>query len=185
MNGDFKDDLVSVNTTGIQIGYQVQNGFEYFHIEKSPRVTTDWSICAGDIDADGFNDLMIAGSGLVSFNYAKDFGNDYQEVIGEGVEAYRSTFVDIDSDGYLDAFICNPSGQNHSYLNDGNGNLTFDLNLVPSPVGDLGSFSCTWTDYDNDGDLDLHLAKCFIPAQSNLLYNNCLLYTSPSPRDRG
>ena len=42
--------------------------------------------------------------------------------------------------------------------------------------------SAVWSDVDNDGWIDLLVAQEWGPIK---YFRNCLLYTSPSPRDRG
>jgi hypothetical protein len=178
LNGDFKDDIIGITENGIDIAYQTEDGFEFRSISKQLQKLPLWSICAGDIDANGYNDLMLGDGDRVSFLYADANGSDYNEVLGtEEIFCQRTTFVDIDVDGHLDAFVCNDVGENQPYRNDGNGNLTFDEDMVPSPAGVPGNYISTWTDYDNDGDLDVYLTKCFVDvtnveARLNLLYNN-------------
>jgi hypothetical protein len=71
----------------------------------------------------------------------------------------RTNFVDINNDGHLDAFSCHDVNPNVYYLNDGSGNYTFyQGGLGDHPEG--GNYGSLWTDYDNDGDQDLFIAKC-------------------------
>ena len=178
MNGDFKDDIVGVTPNRIDIAYQTEDGFEFVDLSKDLQKFPLWSICAGDIDANGYNDLMIGDADRVSFLYADANGSDYNEVVGdEFIFCQRTTFVDINDDGDLDAFVCNDVGGNHSYINDGDGNFNLDLDLVPTPPTTPGNYISTWVDYDNDDDLDVYFTKCFsdvtnVEARLNLLYNN-------------
>ena len=178
MNGDFKDDIVGITTDRIDIAYQSEDGFDFRVINKDLEHIPIWSICAGDIDANGYNDLMLGDGDRVSFLYANANGSDFKETPGnEFIFCQRTTFVDINTDGHLDAFVCNDVGPNQSYINDTEGNLELDREIVPSPSGVPGNYVATWVDYDNDSDLDVYLTKCYVdqsnvPARLNLLYNN-------------
>lgn len=180
MNGDFLDDIVGLSRDGIEIYYQEPDGtFTYSNFRKNLSVTADWSICAGDIDGNGFNDLLVGGEHFVSFIYANGTGSDYTEfAMPDSIFSQRTSFADIDNDGHLDAFICHDENENHPYRNDGMGNLTLDRNLLKTPEDTPGNYAVTWVDYDNDGDTDMYLTKCVASAQlgdpdrTNLLYIN-------------
>ncbi|MFQ5708509.1 MAG: FG-GAP-like repeat-containing protein [bacterium] len=66
---------------------------------------------------------------------------------------------DFDNDGDLDLFVANALRQsNNLYTNEGNGFFTkVRIGEIVSLVGD--SFSPSWADLDNDGDLDLIVAN--------------------------
>ncbi|MGB3078057.1 MAG: FG-GAP-like repeat-containing protein, partial [Saprospiraceae bacterium] len=89
----------------------------------------------------------------------------------------RSTFSDIDNDGWLDAFVCNDTALSIPYRNEGSGIMIPDTNLIHT-ADRPGSYSAIWTDYDNDGDSDLYITKCQGGAppgsinRTNLMYRN-------------
>jgi hypothetical protein len=179
MNGDHLDDIVRVGNKGMYIDYQQTNGSFFQHFFSIPiTVAPSWSICAGDIDNNGFNDLMFGGDSAVSFVRAHDQGNFYQEIVMPSfILSQRSTFADIDNDGWLDAFMCNDTAQSIPYKNSGSGEMTEDTNLIHT--ADLpGNYAAIWTDYDNDGDNDLYITKCQPQAppgninRTNLMYRN-------------
>lgn len=179
MNGDHLDDVVRVTDQGIFIDYQQADGsYNQRQFLLDFQNLPDWSICAGDIDGNGLNDLLFGGGGAVSFVYANMDGSSYfEEAVDEYVFSQRSTFADIDNDGNLDAFVCNDNDQNHPYRNDGLGNLIEDQNLIET-IDLAGNYSAIWVDYDNDWDTDLYITKCKKntisgdPRRTNAMYRN-------------
>jgi len=180
MNGDLLDDIVALNSKKLQIYYQQPDGsFTQRSFAMDLKYNADWSICAGDIDGNGYNDLAVGDILGVSFIYANANGSAYTEVAKpDYIFSQRTSFADINNDGHLDAFICHDEDENHPFRNDGSGNLTLDYDLLKTPEDLPGNYTVTWVDYDNDGDLDMHMAKCVQGAgptdigRINLLYNN-------------
>ncbi len=169
MNGDFLDDIVSVSNNNINIHYQnVTGGFTEANITTSnANNIPSWSLSAGDIDGNGFNDLLYGGASGVTFMKANATGTAYTEISGtDYVFSQRSNFVDINNDGNLDAFVCHDVDPNVYYINDGSGNLTFyqgQSTELPNGIGLTpggGNYGTVWIDYDNDRDMDLFIAKC-------------------------
>ncbi len=162
MNGDYLDDIVSVSSTNIQIFFQNEDGT--FTEQNFPTTAANylpsWSLAAGDITGNGYNDLLYGGGSGVTFMYANNEGTGYTQVSGpQFVFSQRSNFVDINNDGNLDAFVCHDIAPNVFYINDGEGNLEFNQGgLGDHPTG--GHYGSIWIDYNNDGHLDLFIAKC-------------------------
>lgn len=180
MNGDFLDDIVAINNFKMTQYLQQENGeFEIKETNWGFNTLPTWSICAGDFDENGFNDLVLGDYGSVSFYMASEDGTSYEEIYDPTyIFAQRSTTADIDNDGDLDAFVCNDDAINFPYFNDGSGNMTLDTDRLPTE--DMaGNYSAMWVDYDNDGDSDLFITKCYVfttsindPERINLLYRN-------------
>ncbi len=177
MNGDFLDDVVSTTATNIRVNAQQPGGgfIPYDYTTTNADHTPSWSICAGDIDGNGFNDLLYAGGSGVTFMMANDNGDGYIEnSFDEYVFCQRSNMVDINNDGNLDAFVCHDVDPNVYFINDGTGALTFfQGGLGDTPDG--GNYGSVWIDYDNDQDMDLFIAKCRggdSPANINQIHRN-------------
>lgn len=170
LNGDFLDDIVSVSSSNINVHYQLPTGgFNATNITTtSADFLPTWSLAAGDFDKNGYNDLLYGSGSGVTFMQANNTGTGYTEVSGsEYVFSQRSNFVDINTDGNLDAFVCHDVQANVYYMNDGSGNLNFfqgeSDGVVPNGLGLTpggGNYGTVWIDFDNDRDMDLFIAKC-------------------------
>ena len=179
MNGDYLDDFVRVSETGIGIDYQQPNGtfnsvFHNMTIANPPN----WSVAAGDIDENGYTDLVLGNGSRVSFLFANDFGTGYiEQTHEEYIFSQRSNLVDIDNDGDLDAFVCHDVDESHPYRNDGGQNMVLDQALIQT-LDLAGNYASLWVDYDNDGDTDMYLTKCRQgstpgdPERTNAMYRN-------------
>jgi hypothetical protein len=164
MNGDGLDDVVTLVTTSgrdISIDYQQPDGtFEQVIYDVNGQVTPSWSIAAGDLNADGYLDLMFGGGSRVAFYLSNSTGTAYTEqYINDYIFSQRTNIVDIDGDGDLDAFACHDIDLSHPYRNDGTGFMTEDQSLIQT-IPLAGNYASVWTDFDNDGDTDLYIAKC-------------------------
>ena len=183
INGDYLDDIVSVEATTININIQkATGGFDFITKTTTPaNYLPSWSLAAGDYNADGYTDLLYGGGSGVTFMRSNQTGSsgfdsvEYIEISGpEDVFSQRSNFIDINNDGNLDAFVCHDVAPSVSYINDGSNNLTFINNngLGDYPSG--GNYASIWVDYDNDRDMDMFMAKCGGTGQRpvNQLYRN-------------
>src|SRR5436190_13327507 len=64
MDADHLDDVVSVSTTNINVVQQVAGGFvPHNYTTTAADFVASWSMAAGDIDGNGFNDLEYGGGG--------------------------------------------------------------------------------------------------------------------------
>lgn len=162
MNGDYLDDIVSViSATQINIAYQQASGtFNNINFAlPTTSITPSWSIAAGDYDNNGFNDLIYGSGSGVAFVKANATGTGYtSDRKSQAYLTQRTNFIDINKDGKLDAFVCDDNSPNRFYMNDGT-----NMNHNQGGLGDFpsgGNYGSIWIDYDNDGDLDLFIAKC-------------------------
>lgn len=177
MNGDHLDDVVGSDGAQITIAYQLPGGGFSLISFPNAQNPAPQSICAGDLDNNGFNDLCIGDSSHVSFLYANNTGTSYFNLLyPDAIHSQGSTMADVDVDGFLDAFVCNSDGQSRPYRNAA-GLVSADQGLI-NTLASAGNSAAMWCDYDNDGDADLHITKGLNSAlpgsqeRIDLLYRN-------------
>ncbi len=116
-----------------------------------------------DVDNDGDLDVYI--SGVISYLYLNEGNDSFSRVTvgdisnGFGNRGWSCAFGDYDNDGLIDLAITHPAGfvgsalVNHLLKNNGEGSFSkisnngISTGFQPYTVG-------TWSDFDNDGDLD-------------------------------
>ncbi|OYQ41977.1 hypothetical protein CHU92_04240 [Flavobacterium cyanobacteriorum] len=172
MNDDGRDDIVGVSPNTLKVHYQNADGtftISNITVPGTSKMPT-WSLAAGDYNRDGYSDLILGSGNGLSFWQSNATGTAYTSITpGEYIFCQRTNFVDINNDGHLDAFSCHDIDPNVYYLNDGAGNFTYyqsgitpgayNLGIIPSG----GNYASLWTDFDNDGDVDMFVSKCSGP----------------------
>jgi len=162
MNNDNLDDLLYVEGSQVNIAQQTETG--EWDVITVPTGQTEnspsWSLAAGDVDGNGWNDMVYGGGSGASVLFRSEDGSSFEEwTTDEYIFSQRSNMIDINNDGHLDVFVCHDVDTNVYFINDGLGNLTFNRGgLGDIPNG--GNYGSIWTDYDNDGDVDMFIAKC-------------------------
>ena len=188
MNGDGLDDIVRLSQgRELHIEYQRPGGapfLNYFFGSLSGQ--SQWSMCVADVDNDGFNDVLAGGRyDDIKLVRAMEGGASFEmsTLPGPGLFVQGSNLVDINNDGWVDFFGCHDDGESRIWANDSTGNFTtadewIDMATVPAS-DNSGNYGSIWTDFDNDGDIDLYIAKCrqgvnnpSDPRRINALYLN-------------
>lgn len=192
MNGDGLDDIVRLDQSkNLSIEYQSAPGRAFRHRDLGAvSAAEQWSLTIGDINQDGFNDMVLAANenpGTVYYSRKSGDSIVYdKQFLSQSEKAYAQAcnLVDINGDGWLDFFLCNDLGENQIWANNGSGKLdglpVAWIDFTTLPVSDKsGNYGSVWTDIDNDGDLDLYVAKCKAgvedpkdPRRVNALYVN-------------
>lgn len=136
-----------------------------------------------DYDNDGWLDLVVANLSSSSPNalyrnmgsgtFVRMTAADVGPLAADSANSVGVAWADYDRDGYLDLFVANGAlvgGQrDFLYRNDRNGRF---IRISGSPVTTPAQRSTqgTWSDYDNDGDLDLLVTHS--GDQGNSLFRN-------------
>ncbi len=155
--------------------------------------------CVADYDNDGYRDLFITnfGKNILYRNNGDGTFSDISKQVGitdESLFSAGCTFADFNNDGWLDLVVINyvlldlenapdcsqdgipaycrpeefPPAPDRLYRNNGDG--TFTNVTQESGITLLGrGLGVVWTDFDNDGWLDLYIAN---DREANFLYKN-------------
>ena len=176
MNGDGLDDIVRLNNASdLEIEYQSATGV-WTHLDYGNLGNgSEWSLCVADVDDNGYNDIFSGGFyNDLKVLTANGTGTNYttNTLPGQQIFLQGSNFADIDNNGTIDIFACHDEGLSSVYNNDGTGTFTYDLSLLNPvttiPSDNSGNYGTVWTDYDNDGDLDMYLSKCRLGVTDSL-----------------
>jgi hypothetical protein len=141
-----------------------------------------------DYDNDGYIDCFVAGRAS-SRLYHNNGGNDFSLITTGDIgtmdsRGFACAWGDYNNDGFVDLVVALPAGfnnlpykTNHLFLNNGDGSFTkIDSGATPVTSGLAPYTDPSWSDYDNDGDLDLFIGSG--PANGTLgpdyLYKNLL-----------
>ena len=172
INGDYYDDIVVLDQ-GIYLKYYLNSGdLKNFELESIGKTFEKpaWTINTGDIDNDGIAEIYTCGAQTYGNLYKKEAGNYTLIKKLTGVSyAQNSNFADINNDGFLDLFVCNENNYNAIYINDKNGNLEWEnyINFrVNSNYNNFGDYGSDFIDFDDDGDIDLFITKCWAGAEN-------------------
>ncbi|MFC2097681.1 FG-GAP-like repeat-containing protein [Bacteroidota bacterium] len=95
---------------------------------------------------------------------AQEFTRIYEgAMVNDGGLSWGVCWIDYDNDEFLDLFVTNYHENNCLYHNNTDGTFTKITNQVIAMEGGIqnvrGSGSCTWGDFDNDGDPDAYIAN--------------------------
>jgi uncharacterized repeat protein (TIGR01451 family) len=188
--GDYDNDGymdIFVSSAGTNVGQAAPNhlyrnlgngNFASITTNSSMINTRSYGSAWVDYDNDLDLDLFIAG---VFGNHDKIFTNNgngtFTEVLtGPVVSNYiinqgGAGWADYDNDGDVDLYVTNFS-QNILYNNNGNGTFTLNTSEIVSNDTPMESYGAGWSDYDNDGDLDLFVPTAFGDPNDNFYKNN-------------
>jgi hypothetical protein len=125
-------------------------------------------VALGDVNNDGLLDIYFTGNLVDNKLYLNKGGWQFEDITNvAGVACSKvwstgATFVDVNSDGLLDIYVCKsgkPEGDNrHNELFVNNGDLTFSEQSKEYGLDITGlSTHAAFFDFDKDGDLDCYL----------------------------
>lgn len=186
-DGDGYVDLYVTNSGGDKKNlFYENNGGDDFSVISDGPVATNAYYSRGvnwvDYDNDGDPDLFVCNESNQKNNIYNNEGNGtFVKVedlapVSATSSSMSSSWGDVDNDGDLDLFIANSSyfneEDNQLFFNDGDGSFSEATEMPVS--GDGGcSYSSSFIDYDNDGDLDLFVGNGYCGGEiNNFLYKN-------------
>lgn len=168
MNGDGLDDIARLEQAR-DLYYELQRTGQTFngiHAVNTGTNNNCWSMVVADADNDGVRDVLVGYNG--SIKYVKPDSNlttfPVVTLPSSNYFLQNMNFADIDNNGWADIFGCNDVGTSKMWGNDGAGNFpatTAFFSPATYPASDnSGNYGTIWTDFDNDGDVDLYVAHC-------------------------
>jgi hypothetical protein len=164
IDGDGDDDLILIGVSPMAL---LNQGGRLLPAPRDwfARISViPWGAAWADYDNDGDMDFYAPGGQV----FQNDGTGTFRPAAAAGLgpvtsgEGSRAAWGDFDNDGYLDLYVTTGTyGQlrrNHLFRQDGQGG--FVEVLTGSPVHDAAdSWTSTWADVDNDGDLDLFVVN--------------------------
>ena len=172
MNNDGRDDAVMPGYASFKVAYQGEDA-AYTTVTfptTNAANTASWSFAVGDWDSNGHRDLLYGGGSGATFMTANADGSAYTQFSPtQYIFSQRTNFVDINLDGHLDAFVCHDVDANVAFINNGAGQLVHTQGGYGTTCGNYGSI---FTDIDNDGAMDLFVAKCGCDPTDLMMLNN-------------
>jgi len=177
-------DLLAVSWGGPRLLYHNNGDATFTRITEGTVVTNETAAVGAvwaDYDGDGDQDLLVLnGEGgnqapprRNSF-YRNEGGGTFTPITtGPFFEEESPHFInavcgDYDNDGDLDVYVCYGWTGGSNFLFQNNGDGTFSK-ITGGVELSTGAMAAAWGDYDNDGFLDLFLARGMV---GNQLYHN-------------
>ncbi len=131
-------------------------------------------ISLGDVNNDGFVDIYVAKGTTIPRLFLNNGSGGFQRVNSGDITTAAANngssgaWADYNNDGYLDLYVSNKGippanpGGNFLFRNSGPPDYTLQR-ILNQPVDDVQfinhTYTSSWVDYDNDGDLDLHVIE--------------------------
>lgn len=185
-DGDGDADLLVANTINYPEFLYRNDGGRFVQVmETAPSLSGGFTEGVNwiDIDNDGDLDIFAVRSNAPNALYRNDSDWSFTEYRSGDLSTDNSPssmacWADIDGDGWLDVFVANRNGENDAIYRNARG-LSFER-IADSVAGRAGgdARSCTFVDFDDDGDPDLYVGNFIDPAskpsrkQRNYLYFN-------------
>jgi hypothetical protein len=160
-------ELLQPEFTGVDFSNNLTYSDE-FNVYKYRNYYNGGGVGIGDFNNDGLQDIYFTANQLDNKLYLNKGDFKFEDITeSAGVKGERPwstgvSIVDINSDGFLDIYVCNSGdlqGENkHNELFINNGDLTFKESAAEYNLDDKGfSTHASFFDFDKDGDLDVYI----------------------------
>ena len=198
-NGDrFLDVVKAVISPPNALGYL--EAYDLVHQKVLWRIISTW--CSPpvlyDLDGDGVVEIVVIGNGTEIWSVDSSSGGiEWGLSVDDIFKFSRPAIYDVDSDGSVEIIVC---GAYSTYIIDVR-NLSLDyvfedtyMDFLSPAIGDINVDSIPeilLQFYDKEWDefvlkaVSLGRNPYILWEIKDLMLRACLLYTSPSPRDRG
>jgi len=176
VNGDGFVDLFKGDTNGTNELY-INDGRGFFKLATNAGIKSTINpgsndgtrgVGAGDFNGDGFIDLFAANSGQSNELYINRGDGTFREEAvlrgvddqsGNSAQTQGCAIADYDGDGDLDIFLAKRGGPNRLFRNNGAGFFSEVAKVAGVEMATIDCDGGVFGDIDNDGDLDLFVAK--------------------------
>ncbi len=158
----------------------------FSQVTSGAIVTTNYSSAGcswADYNRDGYPDLYVCNAAASNQLFKNNGDGTFTEVTTSAIVtdsgvASAAIWGDYDHDGQVDLFVSNnpmtDSIPQFNFLYKNNGPPTYNFTAIGvSPTRDHANYtrSSSWVDYDNDGDLDLHMPE-FMNSEKDYFFEN-------------
>lgn len=161
-------ELLPASKTNINFSNNLYEN-EVFNVFINPYFYNGGGVAIGDINNDGLADIFFTGNMVPNKLYLNKGNFKFQDITATALPEQNQdwstgvTMVDINTDGYLDIYVCRSSNKftnkrdkNTLYIN--NKDHTFTESAVIYQLQDsLSSTQAAFFDADLDGDLDAYV----------------------------
>ena len=123
-----------------------------------------WGWAIADLDNDGHKDIC---SGVSITRYVRISARGVytlSNLNGPSIFTQGMSMADMNNDGRVDVYACHDNGAPNIWFTDANGVPQYQATYIDwstNPASDMsGNYGSTFTDFDDDGDIDLHISHC-------------------------
>lgn len=170
------DDIIKLDECqNVKIEYQQAGGTFTHQVIGNFSTSNCWGMSAADVDHNGYKDILFNGGSQARLMKLNSTGTGILGTIislpNGAIFCQNGNFCDINNDGWEDIFMCNDVNESRLWVNDGAGNFPAEQNNGPyidfdvtagasAPNDESGNYGSVFTDFDNDGDVDLYISHC-------------------------